>query len=371
MFVLNNTKKHLLNFSGHRLKKKYVLFESDDWGSERIPSNESVDFLSKKGVDVKKNPFNYLDSLESDDDLSATFEMLRNHVDHLGNHPVITANSVVANPDFEKIKASGFKEYHFEKSTDTYANKGNAKNAFEIIKQGMKEGVYHPQFHGREHVNVEQWLKALQSGNQVLLDAFNTGVFGIDLDIDLTNRSNFMAAFDAHSNQGIALHEDIVSEGTSMFEELYGFRSESFIAPCYVWHNSHNDVLWKNGIKYFQGLPVQLSPDAVKQYKRIYHYQGQKNKLGQRYFVRNCFFEPSLKPTFNWIDDVLNRLKIIFFWGKPAIIGTHRINFVGSLNEDNRKVNLTMLDELIKRMLKLWPDIEFITTDKLGNLYKN
>jgi hypothetical protein len=85
--------------------------------------------------------------------------------------------------------------------------------------------------------------------------------------------------------------------------------------------------------------------------------------------VRNCFFEPSLNNKFNWIEECLRRIKIIFFWGKPAIIGTHRINFMGSLDEENRKANLKLFSELLKMILKNHPEVEFTTTDKLGELY--
>ena len=42
------------------------------------------------------------------------FELLEKHKDAKGNSAVFTAVSVVANPDFEKIKANDYKEYYFE-----------------------------------------------------------------------------------------------------------------------------------------------------------------------------------------------------------------------------------------------------------------
>ena len=369
MKFLSDFKKVLLNIPGQNLNRKLVVFESDDWGSERIPSAESLIYLKSKWIDLKSNAFNHLDSLESEDDLNAAFEVLKKHKGNNGKHPAITANSLTANPDFERIKSYGFSKYIYESVVKTYHNKRGSEGVMSLIKQGMDEGIYHPQFHGREHLNVNQWMSALQSGNKVLKHAFEVGIYGVDLEVDLTNRSNFMAAFDISSDADINAHEKIIQEGILQFKEIYGFQSESFIAPCYVWHPNHEAGLLKNGVKYFQGLPVQLAPDHKKQYKRIYHYQGQKNKLGQRYFVRNCFFEPSLNPQFNWVEDCLNRMRIIFNWGKPVIIGSHRINFVGGLKESNRKHNLELLDLLLKKMLILWPDIEFTTTDKLGNIY--
>ncbi len=369
--IVVKTKKHIQNFPGKNLGKKYIVFESDDWGSERIPSKVSMKYLITNGIDPYSNPFNHLDSLESADDLSALFDTLTKFKDIKGNHPVITANSVMANPDYGKIKDSDFRDYHFETVLETYKNKKGCENSYAVMRDGIASGVYHPQFHGREHLNVNQWLKALQSGNDILVKAFRASIYGIDLQTDMTNRANFMAAFDGNSSSEISSYGDIIKEGTTLFSSMYGFSSQSFIAPCYVWHPSLEVFLKENGIKYLQGLPVQLAPDFKGGYRKIYHYQGEKNRIRQIYFTRNCFFEPSLNPEFNFIDDCIQRMKIIFFWGKPAIIGTHRINFIGSLNEENRRKNLEQFSILLSTILKTWPDVEFITTDKLGEIYQN
>jgi hypothetical protein len=367
--IINTAKKHFLNFQGKRLKRKLIIFESDDWGSERIPSKKCLTYLTSSGIDLYGNSFNHLDSLETGDDLSALFGTLRKFRDRSGNHPVITANSVTCNPEFEKIKASGFREYHYESTIQTYCNKKGCENSYALIKEGIAEGIYHPQFHGREHLNIVQWLTALQSDNKILLKAFNAGIYCIDLKSELMSRANFMAAFDSNLDQEAAGHRTIIEEGTSLFRDIYGYNSSSFIAPCYVWHPAHEVILKENGIKYIQGLPIQYAPDHFGKFRKIYHYQGEQNKLKQVYFIRNCFFEPALDPDFDWNEDCIRRIKIAFFWGKPAIIGIHRINFIGSLDEENRKKNLKAFSVLIKTILETWPDVEFTTTDKLGELY--
>jgi hypothetical protein len=51
---------------------------------------------------------------------------------------------------------------------------------------------------------------------------------------------------------------------------------------------------------------------------------------------------------------------------KPAIIDTHRVNFMGSLSLKNRKKGLTILDELLKRILIKWPDVQFMDSESLA-----
>ena len=364
-------RKHALNMQGKRLKKKYIVFESDDWGSERIPDRKSLEFLQNNEFDIYSNPHNYLDSLETEDDLAALYDTLLKFRDRHGNYPVITANSVTANPDFDKIRSSGFREYHFEGTTETYSRKSECKHCSKLIHEGIARNIYHPQFHGREHLNTIQWLSALISGDPILLKAFDAGIYCLDMESDRNPRSNFMASFDGTSMEAELEHEGNIRTGMQMFRDQFGYNSESFIAPCYVWNSSLEPVLKNAGIQYLQGLPIQYVPSVSDRYGKIYHFQGERNKSGQIYFVRNCFFEPSLNPKFNWIKDCLNRIRIIFFWGKPVIIGTHRINFIGTLDENNRRKNLNELAILLKAILKSWPDVEFTTTDDLGKKYDN
>lgn len=371
MNPLFSAKRHLINFPGKRLDKKFVVFESDDWGSERIPYRKDIEFLTSFGINVYSNPFNYLDSLETCDDLSALFDSLLKFKDRQGNHPVITANSVVANPDFDRIRNSGFTEYYYESTLDTYQKKRGCEKTYTIINEGINDNIYHPQFHGREHLNIRQWLSALNSGNVHLIKSFEAGISSINLKSEFTQRGNFTAAFDGNYEKDTGEHNKIIEEGLSLFRDTFGYSSSSFIAPCYVWHPSLEPVLKKNGIKYLQGLPVQYSPVHDSKYRKILHYQGECNNIQQLYFIRNCFFEPSLNPGLDLITECLRRLRIIFFWGKPAIIGTHRLNFIGSLNEENRTKNLSLFSVLIKSILENWPDVEFITTDKLGEYYTN
>jgi len=55
-----------------------------------------------------------------------------------------------------------------------------------------------------------------------------------------------------------------------------------------------------------------------------------------------------------------------FFWNKPAIISMHRLNFMGSLSEENRTINLSGLNTLLHQIFKQWPDVIFLSSDQLG-----
>ena len=96
------------NLRGWRTNRKIVVFESDDWGSIRMPSREVYEKCLKAGYPVDRNAYERFDSLESNEDLELLFETLSKFKDQHGNHPVITANCLVVNPDFKKIRESGY-----------------------------------------------------------------------------------------------------------------------------------------------------------------------------------------------------------------------------------------------------------------------
>lgn len=121
--------KNYINSRGWRTEHKYVLFESDDWGSIRMPSRVFYESLVSQGYPVSEHYFDRYDALESGCDLSALFEVLSSVKDSNGNPAVFTPLCVVANPDFCRIRKSGFKEYFYEATSETYLQYAGSDNA--------------------------------------------------------------------------------------------------------------------------------------------------------------------------------------------------------------------------------------------------
>lgn len=156
--------KSLFNFFGYKNSKPQIIILSDDWGSIRIKSLQDLESLKKLGLDVN-NRFDSFDSLETNEDLESLFEILINHRDHLGNHPVITAVTNVGNPDFRKIQDSNFKKYYYETIDQTYQRYPNSSKVLSLIKHGIEQRIFIPQSHGREHVQANWWLDELKDEN--------------------------------------------------------------------------------------------------------------------------------------------------------------------------------------------------------------
>ncbi len=95
---------------------------------------------------------------------------------------------------------------------------------------------------------------------------------------------------------------------------------------------------------------------------------GQRNHNQQRYLIRNAHFEPTLSNQADPVDRCLQQINRAFLWRKPAIITTHRVNYIGSINDENPDSSLRKLDKLLLGILRHWPDVEFMSSDELGKL---
>lgn len=372
MGLKSNIYRNVINMPGFRTKRKLVVLESDDWGSIRMPSIAALERLKRKNVSFDLSiGYDCVDTIASKKDLTNLFEICGSVNDLYGNPVVITANCVVANPDFSKIEASGFNEYHYEIITDTMDRYYGADSPFELWKKGLDENLFHPQFHGREHLNVLLWMDLLKSNNFNVKESFKERLFGMTYQNGKGDEKFVLGAYDySNVNQQLFIQNSI-SEGTNIFQTLFGFKSKSAIAPCYIWDDFVEKVLFDEGVEFIQGGPFQWYSEYQKEIsgkKGKYHFTGQKSKNGQIYMVRNAYFEPSQNRNFDYVSDCMNRIATAFFWGKPAIISTHRLNFIGELNEKNRDLNLREFKKLLFTIKAKYPEVEFVSSDKLGTI---
>jgi hypothetical protein len=361
----------LRNFSdipGWRTKRHIVVLESDDWGSIRMPSNEVFDNLLKAGIDLLSDEglrFNMYDSLATSEDLSSLFEVLFSVKDSNGRTAVLTPVSVLANPDFGKIQQSDFTEYFYEPFTETLKRYPGCGNSFRLWKEGIENRLFIPQFHGREHLNVKVWMRALKSSHVNARHAFNNGMWGISTGADPEIKVEFQSAFDFVNPDDLNYHKEVIVSGLNLFEELFGYRATYFVPPNGHFSSKLGHDCAFNGIKYLSTSKIQIEPLGSGKYRKLLHIPGHCNKYGLIYLTRNCFFEPS-NPVKDWVDSCLKDISRAFRWQKPAIISSHRVNFIGALDKSNRDKGLIQLGRLLNDIMKVWPDVIFLTSSELG-----
>jgi hypothetical protein len=367
--ISNSFLRNISNIPGWTCETKIVVIESDDWGSIRMSSKNSYEKLKQKGLNITGGDsmrYNLFDTIEGAADLELLFETLRLVKDSRGNHPVVTALSLSANPDFEKIRSSNFSDYYYEPFTSTLDKYGR-KGTIEAYKEGIKSKLFVPQFHGREHLNLAVWMRALQNKDPYTLAAFEEGVWGFKNNYNA--RINYQAAFDLELPEDVEGQKKIVAEGLELFEKLHGYRASFFVPPNGPINNVLEQTAAENGIQFMSAPKIQLEALGNGNTRKVYHYLGQQNKSKQIYITRNCFFEPSSDAK-DWIASCLSDINIAFRWHKPAVISTHRVNYVGSLDEGNRKKGLEQLKTLLTQIVHKWPAVVFLSSNQLGEMIK-
>jgi hypothetical protein len=360
-------RKNLSNVLGWRTNRKIIVIESDDWGSVRTQSKAAYNQMVRKGLELNRSNFTRYDALESNKDLENLFEVLSKYKDSTGRHPVLTPMCLVANPDFDKIKASGFTEYHFESFLETCKRYPQHEKVGDLWQTGINERLFVPQLHGREHLNVDQWMRALHSGNEGLRLAFDHQSFGASW-FKGQRLPDYLAAFDPETPEDILPYKKIIQDAGKLFYEICGYLPRHFIAS----NSSEPKVLEKTlkeiGVEYLTRYKIQRYPLGNGKFSIQFNWLGKRNKLGQIYLTRNAGFEPSDDTNIDWINTCLAEIENAFRWKKPAIISSHRVNYIGFIDPQNASHSLKQLDQLLSIITKKWPEVEYITSAELGSM---
>ena len=367
--MLITLKNFLKNITEIKTSRKLLMFLSDDWGSVRIRSKHDQNQLIKKGLNIN-NRFDLYDALETNEDLERLFEVLMRHKDQQGNHPVITAVFNVANPDFQRIKESGFKEYFYETIESTYQRYENSDQVLALIKKGITQGIFVPQSHGREHLQVNWWMEELKNKRSYARNFFEHEYFFLGpeyLNFPKRNRG-LGAAFDVWDKRDIEMQREVIQTGLRDFRDLFGYRSRIFCPPAMFYNQQIETVLFKEGIEWLDVGRFFKTPQVGGGHKWQLNYLGRKKQSGLRVLVRNGIFEPNISEKDNGVDRALFDVEQAFKAKQPAILSNHRAAFIGRIDTRNREKGLRALDELLGKMLKKWPDVEFVSVDKICSI---
>jgi hypothetical protein len=310
--------------------------------------------------------------LETKEDFEMLYEALSSVKDKNGKNAVFTPFALPCNIDFEKMANENFETYYYEHLPTTYEklsakDPASYEDTWDLWKEGIEKGIMVPQFHGREHFNVKVFEEKLEKKDKEVLTALKNRSY-----TSISNSGcptiNYTAAFEFWEFNENEEFSQIIKEGLDAFEKVYGYRSVHFNPPGGREHPVIHKTLKESGIKYLDTPFLKTEHQGNGKNKKIINYTGKRNELGMIYQVRNVVFEPTDNRGFDWINYSLKQIETAFFWNKPAIISSHRVNFCGHIDPKNREKGINALGELLKRIVQKWPEVEFMSADQLGDL---
>jgi hypothetical protein len=364
---------HIKNIKGWKTNRKIVVISVDDYGNVRLNSKVAREKLDASGLKVFSN-FDAFDALETKEDLLALYEVLTSVKDANGKAAIFTPFALPCNINFENMAEMNHECYIYETLPETYQKLSAIQpkaydGTWDIWKEGIKSGLMVPQFHGREHLNMKIFNEKLKNKDKELLENFKNRSY-----TSISNTAyptiSYTAAFEFDKLEENETFESIIEDGLMQFEKVYGYRSIHFNPPGGREHTLIHKYLKKNGIKYIDTPYFKLEHQGKGKYKKVLNWTGKINENGMIYQVRNVVFEPTFNST-DWVGLALNQIETAFFWKKPAIISSHRVNFCGHIDPNNREKGLAVLKELLSKIVKKWPDVEFMSADELAETLKN
>ena len=361
--------KKLANLPAIKTDRKLIIILSDDWGSSRIKSLEDQKQLLDKGLKINSR-FDRYDTLEGNADMEGLFEVLLKYTDHKGNHPVINAVSNVANPDFTRIQENDFQNYYYESIQETYQRYPESDKVLELVAEGIKQNIFVPQSHGREHVQVNWWMDELQEKNSFARKAFENEFFFLSPEY-LTNPKRgrgLSASFDIYNKRDYESSQEIVKDSLLLFEDLYGYQSKIFTPPAIFYNPNLEKTLVENGIEWLDVGRFFKVPLVGGGERYQYNYLGRKKKSGLKVLVRNAVFESNMSDNSNGVSECLRTIEQAFEARQPALISNHRASFVGGIDIKNRDKGLKALDHLFSEIIARWGDVEFVSIAELDKL---
>ncbi len=352
-----------------------VAFESDDWGlCGFVPDAASLAAFDRTAFESGPFPAIYWTSTLEDgaavDRLRRLFRACRGRD---GMSAVFQPNYIVSSLSYERAPADscvrpgpepgwGWRERHLPATPPAYARPG----LFEAVAAAIADGVWEPEFHGNYHFDPAARMDAV--ADPAALEAARGGVLAFPA-------SSW--CFELDSRRGIDVVRGELDRGLRIFEGLFGRVPASVVAPDYVWDRRH-EIMWREaGFHVVQAKREQRRPSAgggiVPRVAKVLERRWRKlTEAHLIYLERNCRFEPAQEsPDAGTTERCLGEIRRAWDGGRPAIVETHRVNFVNL----DRETTERCFDSLARLLAALvegpGPAPHFVTDSELAQLYRD
>lgn len=335
-----------MNLDWRRLKA--VVIESDDWGLCAWSADMQA-FRVLADTPAFRHPSGRRyggSTLESAADLRDMVALLGEFTGDDGIPPVIQANMIMASPDYGHLSPPLFDVdtlplIDFPQAPSRWKRPGLDK----AVKDAGVSGAWWPELHGLHHLPQHAWLTALRRGESDARRAHEQqspvcgaveplGEYGASEPIDL-RRENLRLAVEK-------------------FRRCFGRAPASFCPPDYHWDDRLDRDAAALGLHIFQGV-AEAAGKRMPRIWRLFHRYRWPLFEGDRFMMPpRIAFEPigsegtsaalGAERTHRAARDAWNQ-------GQPAVISTHRMNYV-HLKPEWVEAGRAALRDLLARLRK-------------------
>jgi hypothetical protein len=214
-------------------------------------------------------------------------------------------------------------------------------------------------------------MKDLQNRDKIAHLGFENSMWGFSKSYIADLKYGYRSTFDLDNLKELPSLEENISQGVDIINKTFNQKTTYFLPPDGPYHLSLNEELMKNDIKFIGLSKLHQNPTENGVFKKHLFWVGKKIKTGLTVITRNVIFEPASPRHDNWVTPALMDIENAFKSKKPAVISSHRANYVGSLNLENRVQNTGELKRLLDKIVSKWPEVEFMDTMSLDKFIRN
>lgn len=318
-------------------KHPVVIFESDDWGTG--PSTQQ-------------------------DALVQISQLLSQFSDSKGHHPVMTLGIILAEPDIDKIKATGSQIYHKRTLADS-----SYTMLLEAIQNGVAQGIFSIHLHGMEHFWPASLMKSAHKDAKVKQWLFgnDNNLQTEDLPSELQSRWVDSSCLPSSNHSKEEIYQAI-DEELLLYKNIFGQAPTIVVPPTFVWTNTVEQAYADRGIKTLITPGRQCigrNSNGQPKPNGRHFLNGQENE-GVLFLVRDDYFEPSLGHK---AEKTLQRITDKLKCGRPALLEMHRFNFINEA--ENNTASLQELEKLLQLITSNLVDVRFISAEQLATIIRN
>ncbi len=302
-----------------------VVLESDDWGlSGFFPSAAEAAAVDRAALAAGNFPAPYWGStLEDSADVARLAGLLAEHRGADGLPPVLQANYIVSALHYRAAPDSAaWRRYDLPSLPPRYERPG----LWSAVDSARARGVWRAEFHGSFHYDDHLRRRAVAADPRAAAAA-RLGVLLFPGSSRAWEWGHWRARETLAQELDLAL---------GVFRQRFGHAPVSICAPDYVW-DGRAETLWaQRGLNIIQAKREQRHPRwpggslGERLLKALARIRDRSLHPGRTYLDRNCRFEPAQHPggPAAAIAQTVAEVKRAWAAGRPAVIETHRVNYV-------------------------------------------